>query len=183
MFRRTGFSTAPPPPPIPADSLSPKKKAAAPIEVKSVAQLLKMLNNGEQQRVLEMAMSNNQAQLDNVEFRQSDLEYRYKLMNLHIMNFSDKFALTIACFVLFFVAAPLGAFIRKGGIGLPLVFAMILFLILLFYRNVYEEHSREQHYQPRFSSVDSGLDINAFRHLSHRKNCQRQRSFPLPSHT
>ena len=145
MFRRTGFSTAPPPPPIPADSLSQKKKAVAPIEVKSVVQLLKMLNNGEQQRVLEMAMSNNQAQLDNVEFRQSDLEYRYKLMNLHIMNLSDKFALTIACFVLFFVAAPLGAFIRKGGIGLPLVFAMILFLsyyfIGMFMKNIAENNT------------------------------------------
>ena len=145
MFRRTGFSTTPPPPPIPADSLSQKKKAAAPIEVKSVAQLLKMLNNNEQQRVLEMAMNNNQAQLDNVEFRQSDLEYRYKLMNLHIMNLSDKFALTIACFVLFFVAAPLGAFIRKGGIGLPLVFAMILFLsyyfIGMFMKNIAENNT------------------------------------------
>ena len=92
-----------------------------------------------------MAMNNNQAQLDNVEFRQSDLEYRYKLMNLHIMNLSDKFALTIACFVLFFVAAPLGAFIRKGGIGLPLVFAMILFLsyyfIGMFMKNIAENNT------------------------------------------
>ena len=144
MFRRTGFNSASPIPPVTPDG-KPHEKNTTPTEVKSVAQLLKMLNNNEQQRVLEMAMNNNQAQLDNVEFRQSDLEYRYKLMNLHIMNLSDKFALTIACFVLFFVAAPLGAFIRKGGIGLPLVFAMILFLsyyfIGMFIKNIAENNT------------------------------------------
>ena len=92
-----------------------------------------------------MAINTNQAQLDNVEFRQSDLEYRYKLMNLHILNLSDKFALTVACFVLFFVAAPLGAFIRKGGIGMPLVIAMILFLayyfIGMFMKNIAENNT------------------------------------------
>ena len=66
-------------------------------------------------------------------------------MNLHILNLSDKFALTVACFVLFFVAAPLGAFIRKGGIGLPLVVAMVLFLayyfIGLFVKNVAENNT------------------------------------------
>ena len=83
-------------------------------------------------QMLDAAISNNQGQFDNLEFRQNEVEYRYKLMNLHIINLSDKFALTVACFVLFFVAAPLGAVIRKGGIGLPLVFAMILFLSYYF---------------------------------------------------
>jgi len=138
MFRRTGFNSTP-------HDNKTQEKTTTPKEIKSVTQLLKILNNYDQQRVLEMAINNNQAQLDNVEFRQMDIEYRYKLMNLHIMNLSDKFALTIACFVLFFVAAPLGAFIRKGGIGLPLVFAMILFLsyyfIGMFMKNIAENNT------------------------------------------
>lgn len=48
--------------------------------------------------------------------------------NKHIISFHDKFALGFACIILFFVGAPLGALIRKGGIGLPMVIAILLFL-------------------------------------------------------
>ncbi|WP_262922236.1 LptF/LptG family permease [Algibacter sp. L4_22] len=48
--------------------------------------------------------------------------------NRHIISFHEKFALGIACIILFFVGAPLGALIRKGGIGLPMVVAILLFL-------------------------------------------------------
>lgn len=48
--------------------------------------------------------------------------------NRHIISFHEKFALSFACIILFFVGAPLGALIRKGGIGLPMVIAILLFL-------------------------------------------------------
>ena len=139
MFRRTGLLLTPPPPPT--GDVSQK----ATTQINSVAQLLVMLRPYQQTSALESAINHNQIQLDNVEFRQSDVEYRYKLMNLHILNLSDKFALTVACFVLFFVAAPLGAFIHKGGMGMPLVVAMILFLayyfIGMFVKNVAENNT------------------------------------------
>jgi lipopolysaccharide export system permease protein len=40
----------------------------------------------------------------------------------------DKYVLPIACVILFFIGAPLGAIIRKGGMGLPMVVAILLFL-------------------------------------------------------
>ncbi|WP_308993351.1 LptF/LptG family permease [Mariniflexile litorale] len=49
-------------------------------------------------------------------------------LNKHIISFHEKFALAFACIILFFVGAPLGALIRKGGIGLPMVIAIVLFL-------------------------------------------------------
>lgn len=49
-------------------------------------------------------------------------------LNKHIISLHEKFALGFACIILFFVGAPLGALIRKGGIGLPMVIAIILFL-------------------------------------------------------
>lgn len=48
--------------------------------------------------------------------------------NKHVISFHEKFALGFACIILFFVGAPLGALIRKGGIGLPMVIAILLFL-------------------------------------------------------
>lgn len=51
-----------------------------------------------------------------------------KNYNKHINSFHQKLALGVACIILFFVGAPLGALIRKGGIGLPMVIAILLFL-------------------------------------------------------
>ena len=51
-----------------------------------------------------------------------------KWLNKHLIALHEKYVLGFACFILFFVGAPLGALIRKGGIGLPLVVAILLFL-------------------------------------------------------
>jgi len=48
--------------------------------------------------------------------------------NRHIIALHEKYSLGFACLILFFVGAPLGALIRKGGIGLPMVIAILLFL-------------------------------------------------------
>ena len=53
--------------------------------------------------------------------------------NKHITALHDKFVLAVACIILFFVGAPLGALIRKGGLGLPMVVAIVLFLTYHFF--------------------------------------------------
>ena len=47
----------------------------------------------------------------------------------HKMEWHRKFSFSLACMVLFFIGAPLGSIIRKGGLGMPLVVAIIFFLI------------------------------------------------------
>ena len=47
----------------------------------------------------------------------------------YALGWHQKFALSFACFVMFLIGAPLGSIIRKGGIGTPLVFAVIFFAI------------------------------------------------------
>ena len=56
------------------------------------------------------------------------LEVSDKNLKKHVIALHEKYVLGFACFILFFVGAPLGALIRKGGIGLPLVVAILLFL-------------------------------------------------------
>lgn len=60
---------------------------------------------------------------------------RAKSLRLHKMAWHEKFTLSIACFVLFLIGAPLGSIIRKGGIGTPLVFAVIFFVIFFLLNN------------------------------------------------
>ena len=56
-------------------------------------------------------------------------EMRQKRINLHQIEWHKKFTLSFACIVLFFIGAPLGAIIRKGGLGMPVVFSILIFII------------------------------------------------------
>jgi lipopolysaccharide export system permease protein len=58
-------------------------------------------------------------------------EYRFKNEQRTVYNveWHKKFSLPFACIVLFMIGAPLGSIIRKGGLGMPLVIAVIFFLI------------------------------------------------------
>lgn len=58
-----------------------------------------------------------------------DLEYRMKNIRKHKVEWNRKFALSFACLVMFMIGAPLGAIIRKGGLGLPLLLSIILFVV------------------------------------------------------
>lgn len=59
---------------------------------------------------------------EEAKLKQKDLRY-------HLIEWHRKFSLSLACLVLFLIGAPLGSIIRKGGMGLPLVIAVIFFLI------------------------------------------------------
>ena len=64
-----------------------------------------------------------------VPFASTDIDARQKDIRYHKIEWHRKFSLSLACLVLFFIGAPLGSIIRKGGLGMPLVIAIIFFLI------------------------------------------------------
>jgi lipopolysaccharide export system permease protein len=70
------------------------------------------------------------ASLKNInESKLTEYNERVKQLQLHKIEWHRKFALSLACLVLFLIGAPLGSIIRKGGIGLPFVFALLFFII------------------------------------------------------
>lgn len=58
-----------------------------------------------------------------------DLDYRRKNLARHNVEWHRKFTLSVACIVLFFVGAPLGALIRKGGFGMPIFMSILFFVV------------------------------------------------------
>ncbi|PKP11242.1 MAG: permease [Bacteroidetes bacterium HGW-Bacteroidetes-3] len=66
-----------------------------------------------------------------------------KILNLYDFEFSYRISFALACLVLFFIGAPLGSIIRKGGFGLPMIMAIMIFVIYFFIsqlgRNLSEE--------------------------------------------
>lgn len=57
-----------------------------------------------------------------------DLDIRHTLINRHIIEWHRKYTLPVACLIFFFIGAPLGAIIRKGGLGWPIVISVIFFI-------------------------------------------------------
>jgi len=80
-----------------------------------------------------------------------------KNLNKHIISYYEKFAIAFACIILFFIGAPLGALIKKGGIGLPIVIAISLFLtyhfIGIFAKNSAQDNSIDPILATWFSTI------------------------------
>jgi lipopolysaccharide export system permease protein len=89
--------------------------------------------------------------------KKDELDKRYKIYNMHIVSLHKKFALALSCIVLFFVGAPLGAIIRKGGLGLPMVIAIILFLTYYFIGVFTENYAKEGNINPIIGAWASTL--------------------------
>jgi lipopolysaccharide export system permease protein len=64
-----------------------------------------------------------------VQFFMDDTKERTGSIKFHKLEWHRKYAFSMACLVLFFIGAPLGSIIRKGGMGMPLVVAIIFFLV------------------------------------------------------
>jgi lipopolysaccharide export system permease protein len=90
---------------------------------------VKQLSANDKQLAYNLALSKirrNQQQLDN---QQQFLTTLDRETDLYWIEFHRKFALTYAIIVLFFVGAPLGALIKKGGFGAPVVIAALIFML------------------------------------------------------
>lgn len=70
--------------------------------------------------------------LTSIKGKKKEMGKRYEIHRRHILSLHKKYALALSCIILFFVGAPLGAIIRKGGLGLPMVIAVLLFLVYYF---------------------------------------------------
>lgn len=71
-----------------------------------------------------------------------EYNYREEYMARHLIEWHRKFAVSIGCLVLFFVGAPFGAIIRKGGVGFPFVVSIVIFLIYHVMISIFERLGR-----------------------------------------
>jgi len=81
----------------------------------------------------------------------TDTEYSNSIRR-YLMEYQRKFTLSVVCLVFFSIGAPLGAIIRKGGLGLPVVMAIIFFLIYYVISTLAEKSARE-------GSIDATLGM------------------------
>jgi lipopolysaccharide export system permease protein len=109
-----------------------KKTVIAKIDTTLNTSKIRMKDNESRLKILEIAKSNTLHIKYTLENSQSDLEAKMKNINEHEIALHDKFVVGYACLLMFFIGAPLGAIIRKGGLGLPIVFAVVIFIAFHF---------------------------------------------------
>jgi len=73
---------------------------------------------------------------------------KQKDINVHLIEWHRKFTMSIACLVLFMIGAPLGSIIRKGGIGMPLILAVIFFVVFFLLNNFGEKFAKQDVMSP-----------------------------------
>ncbi len=113
-----------------------------------ITNVLDLFQDWQRVQVMNAARNGASSILSSVQGKKEEMQKRYKIYNMHILSLHKKYALALSCIVLFFVGAPLGAIIRKGGVGLPMVIAIILFLIYYFVGVFAGNYSKENNIHP-----------------------------------
>ncbi|MDE6493469.1 MAG: LptF/LptG family permease [Bacteroidales bacterium] len=68
------------------------------------------------------------AMVEDMQYYKRDIKYQQERLNAYRVEEHKKFSLSVGCLILFFIGAPLGALIRKGGMGTPMVVSVLMFI-------------------------------------------------------
>ena len=97
----------------------------------------------QQASVLRGAMTKAENNNNEFLFRSMSKVKTQRVINRHWVEWHRKFTLSFACLIFFFIGAPLGSIIRKGGMGMPIVVSVILFIIYYILDNVGYKMTRD----------------------------------------
>ncbi len=110
--------------------------------------ILSLYSDDGKSKILSGASSNIESTLYSIDATKTELDNKKKNINSHYLSLYDKFVIVYACFLMFFIGAPLGAIIRKGGLGLPIVFAVLIFISFHFINTFGKRISQEDGLSP-----------------------------------
>ena len=115
------------------------------------------LKKGELYKVASGAVESTSFTIDSSKF---EMEEKVKNINIHWIVFYEKFVIAFSCFLMFFIGAPLGAIIRKGGLGLPIVLAVAIFIIFHFINTFGKKVAQENGISPFMGTWMSSMILS-----------------------
>lgn len=113
---------------------------AKPLDIDSV---FRGSSSGFALNYLNQALAKVQRQHQEYEFTALSMADDLKTIRRHAIELQKKFTLSFACIIFFFIGAPLGAIIRKGGLGTPLVISVLLFIFYYIIDNMGYKFARD----------------------------------------
>ena len=105
------------------------------------------------QAVLQMASNDAKAAINDLEFKSQYSDYLNREERLHQMEAINKFTLSLSCLIFFFIGAPLGAIIRKGGLGVPVIISVLVFIIFYILDNTGMKMARDDNWTVWFGKL------------------------------
>ncbi len=95
------------------------------------------------ERAVNHALEKARTMRDQIDYNALTLDDSQRYIRRHQIELHRKFTLAFACLIFFFIGAPLGAIIRKGGLGAPIVISVIMFIIYYIIDNTGYKMARE----------------------------------------
>lgn len=120
-----------------------------PVAVKKtvdIDSLLRAIGPAEKRAIVSHALDAATSAMQETGFRAYTQADDFKNLRRHQIELQKKFTLSLACLIFFFIGAPLGAIIRKGGFGTPIVISVILFIIYYIIDNMGYKLARDGHW-------------------------------------
>ena len=109
----------------------------------NIDSLFQKLPADQRRMVVDQALSTVQQEVSDLEFKSMITSDGDKMIRQHDIEAINKFTLSLICIIFFFIGAPLGAIIRKGGLGLPIIISVIVFIIYYILDNTGYRMSRQ----------------------------------------
>ena len=107
---------------------SAKLQAEAP-QATDFDSLYARLSGERKQAVLLQASNSAQLAARDMEYKSDYSRYLNREERMHRMEAINKVTLSLSCLIFFFIGAPLGAIIRKGGLGVPVIISVLVFIV------------------------------------------------------
>ena len=84
-------------------------------------------------------------------------KYLHRNYRQHLIEAYKKFTLSLSCLIFFFIGAPLGAIIRKGGLGVPVIISVLVFIVYYIFDNSGMRMARDGQWQVWFGQTISTM--------------------------
>lgn len=127
-----------------------------------ITDLTSILQPYQQVQIFDIARSNISGTKASIDGSKFEFEFKTKNINNHWLALYEKFVIAYGCLLMFFIGAPLGAIIRKGGLGLPIVFAVLIFIIFHFINVFGKKLAQEDGILPFFGAWMSSTILTPF---------------------
>ena len=111
------------------------------------------LSANRKQEVISMAANDAQMAMSDMEFK---ADYSFSLNReerMHQMEAINKVTLSLSCLIFFFIGAPLGAIIRKGGLGVPVIISVLVFIVFYILDNTGMKMARDDNWTVWFGKL------------------------------
>lgn len=132
------------------DTFKMKTVKAAPDTgtIRSAASLIDILPDSTRENIFQQALNQVRSLQTTLASAKVNLTEKERSVRKHKIEWHRKIVLSLACLVLFLIGAPLGSIIRKGGLGTPLIFAIVFFMIFYFSTTMGEKFAKEDTLTP-----------------------------------